>query len=439
VSSCYGFGRVYYASLHRRILLAIDAATDQVVGSIQSVYGLEGMVGHPQSGRVYCWSRDGCTALAIDPATNRVAGAIGIVPCPSSFELVAGGAKFYSGGEPDDCCWVVSDAISGERLKMAEISWYPEQFADYPAAGVVYGLFLRHSWHLTAVIDAVTDSIIDSLDLGRWQETQACADCGRMYFLRRAGDMLVGVDVAVNQVTSTIQSGSGGHLVYDVARSRLYLTRPDSGDVLVVDASGDSVVATIRGVGDGPNEMVFSMQDDRLFVANDVTGDVTVIDAGTGAIEARVPIGTGELKLAYDTTRSRLFCLDRGRKSISVLDCASLELVDSVQVDSTVYLLCWNQEYRRLYAGGRGFVYAIREGVPAIEGGPGDARQRSGSTITRGTLRLPGRAPAWLLDISGRRVMDLAPGENDVSRIAPGVYFVVAEQDRAVSKVILQR
>jgi len=31
-----------------------------------------------------------------------------------------------------------------------------------------------------------------------------------------------------------------------------------------------------------------------------------------------------------------------------------------------------------------------------------------------------------LLDIGGRKVMDLAPGANDVSRLAPGVYFVRA-------------
>jgi hypothetical protein len=34
-----------------------------------------------------------------------------------------------------------------------------------------------------------------------------------------------------------------------------------------------------------------------------------------------------------------------------------------------------------------------------------------------------------LLDASGRKVMGLAPGPNDVSRLAPGVYFFT-EEDR---------
>ena len=74
-------------------------------------------------------------------------------------------------------------------------------------------------------------------------------------------------------------------------------------------------------------------------------------------------------------------------------------------------------------------------------------------TIVRGVLYIPPspfplpegeehevRGRAALLDITGRRVMDLVPGENDVSRLAPGVYFVRQEaqaQAPAVRKVIL--
>jgi len=44
---------------------------------------------------------------------------------------------------------------------------------------------------------------------------------------------------------------------------------------------------------------------------------------------------------------------------------------------------------------------------------------------------------AVLLDISGRKVLDLHSGANDVSRLAPGVYFVLEAQTRTVRKVVL--
>jgi hypothetical protein len=47
-----------------------------------------------------------------------------------------------------------------------------------------------------------------------------------------------------------------------------------------------------------------------------------------------------------------------------------------------------------------------------------------------------------LLDISGRKVMDLQPGENDVRGVAPGVYFVRTAESSgrsAVRKIVIQR
>ncbi len=69
-------------------------------------------------------------------------------------------------------------------------------------------------------------------------------------------------------------------------------------------------------------------------------------------------------------------------------------------------------------------------------------------TIVRGVLRLP-LSPftmhTSLFDMTGRAVMSLVPGPNDVSRLAPGVYFVREEpqassrKPQAVHKVVIQR
>jgi len=69
------------------------------------------------------------------------------------------------------------------------------------------------------------------------------------------------------------------------------------------------------------------------------------------------------------------------------------------------------------------------------------------SSIIRGVLLLPEATThkpqaASLLDISGRKVMDLEPGANDARALAPGVYFVrqassVRHQASSVSKVVL--
>jgi hypothetical protein len=64
-------------------------------------------------------------------------------------------------------------------------------------------------------------------------------------------------------------------------------------------------------------------------------------------------------------------------------------------------------------------------------------------SVIRGVLFLPDAASdrpqaSSLLDVSGRKVMELKPGANDVRAFAPGVYFVTP-QSLAIRKVVLAR
>ncbi len=89
--------------------------------------------------------------------------------------------------------------------------------------------------------------------------------------------------------------------------------------------------------------------------------------------------------------------------------------------------------------------------IPWIGSGIADKRLRHESslsvsaTVLRGVLRMPGKEPAELLDATGRAIMELRPGGNDIRRVAPGIYFVrrpETEDGRprtAVRKVVVQR
>jgi hypothetical protein len=90
-------------------------------------------------------------------------------------------------------------------------------------------------------------------------------------------------------------------------------------------------------------------------------------------------------------------------------------------------------------------VDAMEEGQPAAA-----PAARLGATIVRNVLCLSAasnsKAPGWLLDAAGRKVTELRPGANDVSRLAPGIYFVRAQdsrmlgfKDSGVAKVIVTR
>jgi hypothetical protein len=80
---------------------------------------------------------------------------------------------------------------------------------------------------------------------------------------------------------------------------------------------------------------------------------------------------------------------------------------------------------------GHGAIYYKRNSLGSVgieDRGPGTAPPAlSSATLVRGVLNLSSSLvprPAALLDALGRRVLDLRPGHNDVSSLAPGIYFI---------------
>jgi hypothetical protein len=94
-----------------------------------------------------------------------------------------------------------------------------------------------------------------------------------------------------------------------------------------------------------------------------------------------------------------------------------------------------------------GSVY-VRTGAGIAEDAEAPAAAMPMATVIRGVLFLPERtsssaSTSCLLDISGREVLNLKPGANDVRALAPGVYFVrdaqAQAQAQAVCKVVVTR
>jgi hypothetical protein len=65
-----------------------------------------------------------------------------------------------------------------------------------------------------------------------------------------------------------------------------------------------------------------------------------------------------------------------------------------------------------------------------------------GATLVRNVLSLPISPltiPTSLFDMTGRQVMPLRPGANDISALSPGIYFVREAQTQAVRKIVITR
>jgi hypothetical protein len=67
--------------------------------------------------------------------------------------------------------------------------------------------------------------------------------------------------------------------------------------------------------------------------------------------------------------------------------------------------------------------------------------RRKTPTIARNVLYLPpshGAQRYSLFSLSGRKVTDLLPGENDIRHVPAGIYFIKRLGSRAVTKLVIQ-
>jgi hypothetical protein len=157
-------------------------------------------------------------------------------------------------------------------------------------------------------------------------------------------------------------------------------------------------------------------------IAVDAAGSVYVtgrgVDSTNTNVVATVAYGADGSEEWYACFRPN----DNGGEGCAIAAC------DSAAVCVTGYYY---------YAGTANDIITIKYGTPeavAEQPGPVVAVGRMAQSVVRDVLWMGDRGQktgdrARLLDISGRKVLDLRPGANDVRALAPGVYFV-----RAVSR-----
>jgi DNA-binding beta-propeller fold protein YncE len=138
---------------------------------------------------------------------------------------------------------------------------------------------------------------------------------------------------------------------------------------------------------------------------------------------------------------NRLYCTDDWADQVTVVQAYKTDTVLlSLPVGYGPGALAWNPAHSWVYVSNRygSSITVIRDtiGVGVEESQPQASSHKLQATVVRGVLNLGVDSRqntgyrAELLDATGRRVMKLKPGANDVRAVAPGVYFVTVNGSR---------
>jgi YVTN family beta-propeller protein len=218
--------------------------------------------------------------------------------------------------------------------------------------------------------------------------------------------------------------------------------------VSVIDCAADTVVATIL-VGNYPYRLVHNLQHDKIYVATSSGNNVVVLDGAGDSVITSVNAGQSPYTIAY-SERTGLAYVGISSREVLLIDGATNAIRKTVPSGSRCEVFAVNPAGGRVYAisSYSSSISVIADTLTGVEESPKPqaSNRRLGPTIVRGVLFLleargeKREARSELLDIGGRKVLNLKPGANDVRSLAPGVYFVrQAEPGANIGKVVLTR
>ncbi|MEO0071650.1 MAG: YncE family protein [candidate division WOR-3 bacterium] len=386
----------------------------------------------------------------------------------------------------------VIDGATNAVIATVPVGTWPQALIYSPTNNKVF--CLNNMGKSITVIDGATNTVDTTLALGTslW-DGLLCPFNEKLYILEHTYNRVLVMDCHTYALDTAITFPSSPYGVcYDQTDNRVYVaTRADSA-VRAIDCATNSIIATIK-VGPEPNKLCWNSQDNKVYTATADNNDstVAVIDCATNTVVAMLKPGKWPYSLCYEPNYSQVYVSFWDEQRVAVIDGVNNQVVANIstapgypsnlcavpqhyyvfvtlQNDSVIVVEVnsntiiarvgvgdgpdnpiYNPIDDRVYtADGNGKTVSILFGsaVGIAEQLPTTAVRHITPTIARNVLFLPSAeggkrsaGDASLLDISGRKVVDLHTGANDVRHLAPGVYFIIGNSSPIKKEVIIVR
>jgi YVTN family beta-propeller protein len=408
--------------------------------------------------KVYCANYDS-TVIIVDGEANSVIREVKVGARPMWLVYNWLNDRLYCalGGNTSDTVVVLdgrTDAVVG-RVIVAGLS--PNTLCFNPRDNKLY-VGSNVLPNKVSIVDCSGDTLTNVLSIPGGRQTH-CAmhvdSTNKVYVPVNTGDYVMILDGANDSIIRDSLRIAPGPICagVDYNHNRVYFTPWNSDSLVVVDGDSDRVVRRIR-VGYRPLGWDFNWTNDRVYCTTQGDSNFLVIDAATYERLEQFVFSDRKNGVFWNPTNNKVYVSSADTNVLLVYDGATNRFIKSINIPAKLAGWGWNWTQNRLYVecspGGQLAVIRDSGGYAVAEPRTTPAPKPAGlTTIVRGVLWLePGSStsssPSWLLDASGRKVMDLVPGVNDARHLAPGVYFVrqasgVERDASGITKVIVTR
>jgi YVTN family beta-propeller protein len=438
----------------------IDDASDQLIDTLSFVTLVPGaMCYSPVSNQLYCLAKcenDSTSRLiVVDGDSNRVLKILPTGSSPDSILWNPANNKVYFSNTADHTVSILECASDSITATV--------QTGDSPSAMCCSGnggVYVTTRGGVT-VIDPGGDTLRAVVPTP-YDPTSLCYDRtdNKVYAVLRGHGQLCAIDAGRDSVVATVPvAQSSRQVCWNSNHDKVYVCAPADYSVAVIDCSSDTSLKSIDFGYWQPSMGYSDSACDKICVyAGQASGFKYLYNIAAAFDTFRwvphlvVYNAGGMIDNGRPGGNNRLYCTGytSGDEDLFVVSGADDSSWRSVHVGTAPTAVAWNPVHLWVYVANSGSssISVVSDTMLGVEEMSNAKRRMSnvGATIVRGVLLLPraengdsppqrlrptrrGTVPifrAALLDISGKKVMDLRSGANDVSGLVPGVYFVRA-------------
>ncbi len=437
--------RAYTIDYRADAVTVVDCAGDSVLNTFALGIRPRTLCYASVENKVYCGGRAYEQVIAIDGATHRVLAEIpvGYRVADLCYNPTVG--KVYSVDYGSDSVSVI-DCATDSLLCRIEVGSSPRYLMYSPDAESVVFVTCEESQYIY-VIDCVGDSVKARVATGGMAGMRDMVPNARdgVAYLTLEGGLLKVFDYVGSRMVRSLRSVSHVYpLEYNPQDNKLYMS---SFPLAIIDPTADSVIRTIDTLGRSWSDGCYNSRDNKLYFEGDYPLMPDIIMVLDGAADTVVTIlwdlqGTDMLVSAmhYDPVGNKVYIV-MYNNMVGVLDGRTDSVLALIPSPGNPYALAWDSVRSRMYVAHRygSSITVIRDSVvPGVAENPGPpAPKPTQPTIVNRGRPLVWREPAALLDVSGRKLMDLVPGERRVLNLPTGLYFICPQQGGRTTRLIL--
>jgi YVTN family beta-propeller protein len=333
--------------------------------------------------KVYC-ADDAESLHVIDCTTDSVVAAVKTGPSPRQMAYVPRHNRIYCANESGSL--TVVDCRSDVTVRTLPLFGTPRNPVYNPERDEVLVPCAEGVTQFVAVVDCSTNAWVDTLMYKAFRPIY-CQSVGKIYMVGFSSSEIAVLHAASDSMVAAIPGVVGFSGCTNETDRKVYMVLAWFGHlVAVVDAEADTLTSVIESIVN-PFAVTHDALNDKMYIASGTEpGRVFIMDGPTDSILDSIPVSGHYPGVAV-----------------------------------------WNSGDGRVYVHNTysGSISVFRDSlVPGIQDAHSAPRTVGNATIMR-QLSLPaGLRSAEVYDISGRRVAQLALGQDDIGRLGEGIYFV---------------